>query len=130
MTIRDVWQEYKENTKALSENARKLAFAGAAICWFFKAEDATFPGKINLSLAFIVLFFLGDMLQYLASVLLLRQWARRLEKFLKLNKLPADTPIEKPLWVVSPPFALFLAKLVLLLAAFVFLILEFVSRIH
>ena len=129
MTIKEVWSEYKENTKALSDNARKLAFAGAAIGWFFKTKDATFPSKISISLAFIVLFFLCDMLQYLSSVLLLRQWARRQEKILKINKLPLDIPIEKPLWVVGLPFMLFLAKLLLLLIAFIFLILEFASRI-
>ncbi len=130
MTLQDAWNEYQENTRALSENARKLAFAGAAICWFFKGGDATFPGKISLSLAFIVLFFLGDMLQYLASAILLRIWARRQEKILKFTKLSLDTPIEKPLWVVGPPFVLFLAKLALLLVAFIFLILEFASRIR
>ncbi len=130
MTLQDAWKEYQENTKALSEIARKLAFAGAAICWFFKGGDATFPGKINLSLVFIVLFFFCDMLQYLASVLLLKIWARRQEKILKFNKLSLDTPIEKPMWVVGPSFALFLAKLALLLVSFIFLVLEFVSRIH
>lgn len=130
MKLQDVWREYGEITKTLSENARKLAFAGAAICWFFKTEDATFPGKIVFSLAFIVLFFLCDMLQYLASIVLLRLLARRKEKIFKFNKLPLDTPIEKPLWVVGPPFMLFLAKLVFLFTAFVFLILEFIKRIH
>lgn len=130
MTLQDVWKEYQENTKALSENARKLAFAGAAIGWFFKTKEATFPGRINFSLAFVVLFFLCDMAQYLTSAILLRVWARRQEKIVRFNKLPMNTQVEKPLWVVGPPFAIFLAKLALLLASFVFLILEFASRIR
>jgi hypothetical protein len=130
MTLKDIWAEYKENTWELSENARKLAFAGAAICWFFKSSDATFPGKINVSLAFIILFFFFDMLQYLFSAILLRTWATRKEKILKFNKLPLDTPVEKPRWLVRHPFYLFLLKLIFLLASFAFLVMEFVSRIR
>jgi hypothetical protein len=130
MTLKDVWAEYKENTGVLSENARKLGFAGAAICWFFKSSVATFPGKISVSLAFIVFFFFFDMLQYLFSVVLLRTWAKRKEKILKFNNLSLDTPVEKPEWLVRPPFSLFLLKLLFLLAAFVFLILEFGSRVY
>lgn len=129
MTLKDIWTEYQENTRELSENARKLAFACAAICWFFKSNAATFPGKIIYSLVFIVLFFLFDMLQYLVSAVTIRTWATRKEKILQFNKLPLDSKVEKPRWLVRYPFYLFLLKLFFLLSSFVFLILEFLSRI-
>jgi hypothetical protein len=65
MTLLDIWDEYKENTTQVSEIGRKLAFGGAAICWFFKTPEATFPMFILLALLAIVLYFTCDVLQHL-----------------------------------------------------------------
>jgi hypothetical protein len=42
MKIEELWTQYQYYTQDVTENSRKLAFAIAAICWFFKTPEATF----------------------------------------------------------------------------------------
>jgi len=128
MNITDVWNEFKQNTREVTESSRKIAFAAAAICWFFKTDNASFPKYIQLSLVFIVLYFIFDILQFLVSVISLKKWATRKEAILLLQKMPLDSPIIKPKWITKYPYWLFLTKLIFLAAAFVFIILEFSYR--
>src|SRR5688500_7741761 len=74
MTNADVWASGQDYTKELTVQSRKLAFGGAAICWFFKTAEATFPKPILFALLLIVVFFLLDMAQYFLAANGIRTW--------------------------------------------------------
>ncbi|MBN1182230.1 MAG: hypothetical protein JXB49_08080 [Bacteroidales bacterium] len=46
MKLSELWDQYQRYTKDVTEYSRKLAFAVAAICWFFKSDSVTFPVNI------------------------------------------------------------------------------------
>ncbi len=130
MKTTELWQNYQSYTEALSKNSRKLAFAGAAICWFFKSEKLIFPPAISGALIFIVLFFLLDILHYFCAAVILRVWTRNAEKKMWKEKGTIDLDVEKPAWLDIPPYFLFLLKLGSLCTAFVFIIYEFYVRLY
>ena len=82
----ELWESYGFYTGELTKYSRQLAFAGAAICWFFKTPEVTFPKPVIVSLVLIVLFFISDILQYFIAAHLLRWWIRREEKRLWKKK--------------------------------------------
>lgn len=125
----ELWESYEFYTGELTKFSRQLAFAAAAICWFFKSEDVTFPRSITVSLFFVVLFFILDILQYFISAHLLRWWTRREEKAMWAAHKTLDGDYEKPWWIDKPAFILFNLKEVALFVAFVSIGVEFVSRI-
>ena len=131
MKIRDLWESYHFYTQGLTEHGRKLAFATAAICWFFKSEQVTFPTPVILSLTFVVLYFLLDMLQYFISALVLRSWTYQKEAELEQvkGKADPDDDVEKPPSLDAPAFRLFIAKHIALLMSFIALLVEFALRI-
>lgn len=130
MKIRELWEDYEKNSKDLTDSGRKLAFAAAAICWFFKTPEATFPDLIYISLLFIVLFFLFDIFQALVALLLIRCWTRKIEKLLTRGRreLDPEYSIGKPGWLPIPSFVLFLLKVASLILAYIVILIEFYSR--
>ena len=114
----DLWKSYADYTNNLSENARKLGFAAAAICWFFKDQQDRFPNLILVALGATVLFFLADILQYLLGALFVRVWTRHHE----VKKYKATKSIEgeydKPAWLDYPSYAMWWIKISSLLGAF------------
>jgi hypothetical protein len=121
MTNKEVWSQYKDYTRDLTELARKLAFAAAAICWFFKASDNTFPANIYLALFFVVVFFFSDILQGLSGALLIKWWIRKeeIKKWEETRKIEGD--YQKPVWLDYPAFTFFFVKIFFLLASFIFI---------
>ena len=131
MKLEKLWESYDFYTQSLTEQSRKLAFAAAAICWFFKGDDVTFPALITWALLCIVVFFLLDILQYLSTALLVRGWAFKKEVELEQTKgeaLPEDE-VSNPPRLYRPGFFFFCAKLAVLMLSFLFLISEFLSRL-
>lgn len=128
-TLDQHWAPYREYTGDLSKLSRQLAFADAAICWFFKTPEVTFPDWVLYSLAAVVLFFAFDTLQYLAGALSHRVWIRRTEKRMWGTYGNLDQEVEKPDWLDHLPFTLFLLKMLALLAAFASLGAEFFKRL-
>ena len=129
MKLSEVWKTYDFYTEKLTEQGRKLAFAIAAICWFFKTPEVTFPQDILLSLVFVVSFLLFDVLQYLIGALLTGGWARSREKKMWKEKGTVEGEIDKPAWLDKPVKGLFLLKNASLLFSGWFLISEFFSRL-
>lgn len=121
MNNSEAWGQYKDYTRDVTEYSRKLGFAGAAICWFFKDASAVFPGLILYALAFLVIFFIFDILQGMAGALLTRQWLHREE----LKRLADSGSVEgdyyKPRWLDYPAFTLFLLKVASLVMGFIFI---------
>ena len=144
MLLGHAWDNYKKSTEAFSDNARKLAFAVAAICWFFRVENKTqgsaeinFPPLITISLLLIVLFILFDVSQYLSQALLLRNWVKKEEKRLKCEKrkegnykgLQRNMNIKIPEKLSAPALRLLYTKTAALYLACVFLLLHFIKMI-
>jgi len=129
MTGKELWEQYQHYTQDLTEHSRKLAFGGAAICWFFKSDKITFPPAIYWSLAFVVAFFICDVLHYLAGALVLRGWILAQEKMLWKAKKTIEGDFLKPTWVDIPAFTFFVLKSLFLITSFLCLGYEFYVRL-
>lgn len=129
MKNKELWDTYSFYTEELTKYSRQLAFAGAAICWFFKTPEVTFPKVISIALGLIVLFFILDIMQYFVSAHLLRWWIRKEE----IRKWQAEKTIQgeydKPWWVDSPAFIFFNLKAGALFLSFAAIGYEFLIRI-
>jgi len=128
MTNKEVWEHYKDYTRDITEFSRKLAFAAAGICWFFKTQENTFPTMVLWALMFLVTFFVTDILQALLAAILLRWWIRKEEKAKWRKTKSIEGDYLKPAWLDVPAFVMFLAKTVSLLATFACIGAELVSR--
>ena len=129
MTTEKLWSQYQHYTRELTEHSRKLAFACAAICWFFKTPEITFPPKILWSLGLLVLFFLLDVLHYLTGSIVYRVFTHRQEQHLLRKTGSYVGEVDVPRSLDRAPFTLFVAKSLALLASFAALASEFYSRI-
>jgi hypothetical protein len=129
MKIEKLWAQYQYYTRDLTANSRKLAFAVAAICWFFRTPEVTFPPAILWSLALLVCFFVFDVLQYVSAAFTLRRFLEHQEeKYLsETGELPQE--VTKPRWVDYPATFFFIVKTLFLLGSFVALGTEFYWRI-
>jgi len=119
MTNADLWKQYQEFTKDVSDNGRKLALSAAAICWIFKTPNVnSFPQYVNGALLAVVLFFAADMLQPLLSAVLIRVWTRSEEKklYAKTGKIEGD--YSKPAWLDAPAYVLWWFKILALATSF------------
>lgn len=129
MNNSELWDSYNYYTGELTKYSRQLAFANAAICWFFKSPEVTFPSTVVISLALLVVYFASDILQFFISAHLLRWWTRREEK----QKWEAEKTItgdyNKPWWLDIPAFFFFNLKIVSLFFSFIALGVEFIGRI-
>jgi hypothetical protein len=121
MKIGEIWDRYKDYTEELSKNFRTLALAAAAICWFFKSPQITFPKNILFALIFIVAFFICDILHYGVGAVVTRLWVRRKEKELHEKKIQItrETEVEQPAWLDVGPLVFFLGKGFWLLLSYV-----------
>ena len=121
MTGKQLWADYVDYTRDLTQHERKLGFAGVAVCWFFKNDDLTFPISIYLSLGFFVAYFLADIIHYFAAALMLRYFTLYHERRLMRETGSIEGDISKPGWMDWPPFLFFIVKAVLLIIAFGFI---------
>lgn len=129
MKNKDLWQAYTEYTFETTKHARQLAFAGAAICWFFRSPEVTFPRLIMVALLVFVLYFVVDIVQYITAAVKIRDWTLAEEKRQWEESDTIDGEYHKPASLDYWPYRLFVAKLVVLLAAFMALGAEFVRRL-
>gem|GEM_PF-1027297 len=117
----DLWAQYDNFTKDLSDNARKLAFAAAAVCWFFKTSENSFPPEVLWALRFVVLFFIFDILQYFLGALSVKFWTEYHENKEHRETGSIEGEYLKPKWVDYPSFSMWLLKVLALLASYLFL---------
>jgi len=129
MTGKELWKQYQDYTRDLTEHGRKLGFAGVAVCWLFKRTDLTFPLMIYLALFFFVGFFMADVLQGLSGALTLKFFTQYHEKKLWLNTHSIEGDIQKPRWVDWPAQFFFIVKIVFLIIAFIFIGLFILTRV-
>ena len=129
MTNAEAWASYVSYTKDLSDLMRKLGFGAAAVCWFFKSPQATFPDAVMAALMLVVLFFAMDMLQYLVAAVALRRWLRREEEKRWKDTGTIGGEYLKPASLDRIPYGFFMAKGATLLCAFFALGIEFAKRL-
>lgn len=129
MTISQLWDQYVHYTRDLTDHARKLGFAGAAICWAFKTDKFTFPALIYWALLFFIFYFLADILHSCLAALSVRRFAEQQEARLWKELKTIEGDVEKPRSVDRPASYCFIAKVILLVAAFIFIICEVTRRL-
>ena len=62
--LKDLYKSCTKGSENASEVARKIAYGGAAVCWFFKDAKLHFPTFILISLGLLSIFFMLDLMQY------------------------------------------------------------------
>ncbi len=130
MTGRELWAQYQSYTRDVTENGRKLGFAAAAICWFFKDPGrVAFPIFILWSLGLLVIYFGCDVLHPFWASLRVKRFTETEEERLYKATQSIEGDIEKPRWVDKPAFVLYCLKVIFLLGSFAMLIAEFIRRI-
>src|SRR6266699_3565051 len=129
MTTEELWKQYQYYTRDLTEHSRKLAFAVAVICWFFKSPEITFPPAVFWSLALLVVFFFFDVLHYFAGAIIYRVFTHRREAELWDKTHSIQGEIEVPRSLDRAVFTFFCLKTVFLLASCVALGTEFFYRL-
>jgi len=120
-TNEEIWKQYSNFAIDLSNNARKLAFAGAAIAWIFKAEDNTFPFSVLCALFFIIVFFILDIMQYFLGAIRLKKWIESEEKKKQKETGSFEGEYKKPMSIDIPSYRCWVSKVFALLTGYFFL---------
>jgi hypothetical protein len=128
MKLSELWRNQEFYSRDLTENSRKLAFAVAAICWFFKSERITFPPAVFWSLIFLVGFFIFDVLHYFWGAVRYRRFIHREEKELG-DKVYENPEVRVTRKLDRPMYVMFWLKSLCLLVSFGMLLTEFFYRL-
>ncbi|HUO98738.1 MAG TPA: hypothetical protein VMU01_08715 [Rhizomicrobium sp.] len=127
MKLSDIWKEEEAYTKAASDLARQLDFAGIAIIWLFKVEE---HGSIHLDMPLlqIALLFVCslafDLFQFIAGIAVYRTIGNKREK---LAKSAQDG--DYPAWVLWPIDVFFWLKLAAVICGYAFLLRYLLSKL-
>jgi len=122
MKVKDYKKDYQELSGKLSDNARKLAFAGIAIVWIFKQEkEGTFilPGQLKLEMSMFVITLFFDLLQYIYQTIIWSIFHRSYEK-----KFGEDYELTASKYLNWPAIVFFWLKVIALFVGYV-LVLRF-----
>ena len=123
MKVKDYKKDYQEFSGKLSDNARKLAFAGIAIVWIFKQEkEGTFilPGQLKLAMSMFVITLSFDLLQYIYQTIIWGTFHRYYEKKFKNE----ETELTASKYFNWPAIVFFWLKVIVLVVGYV-LVLRF-----
>ena len=80
MQNKDLWAQYVGYTDQASQIARHLGFASAGLLWAIHDMTDRWSVIARLGLAFVVLFFMADLVQYVFAAVRRRLWIRAEEK--------------------------------------------------
>ena len=120
MRVKDYKKVYQEFSGKLSDNTRKLAFAGIAIVWIFKqGKNGTFilPDLLKLAILMFVITLSFDLLQYIYQTIIWGFFHRYYEK-----KFGEDYELTAPKYFNWPAIFFFWSKVIVLVAGYVFVI--------
>lgn len=98
MSLKDIYEEYSNESGALSNLARQLGFAAGAIIWLFRGKESLIlSGALLYSMIFLILYFFFDLLQSICAVLKLDGTIKKCLKEPKppYGTKPQDIPCEK-----------------------------------
>ncbi len=122
MKLKEYKEEYKWFSGQLSDNTRKLAFAGIAIVWIFKQEkNGTFilPSLLKLAILMFVITLSFDLLQYIYQTIVWGIFHRYHEK-----KIAENSELKAPIYFNWPAIAFFWSKVIVLVIGYI-LVLKF-----
>ncbi len=120
MKLKEYKEEYKWFSGRLSDNTRKLAFAGIAIVWIFKQEkNGAFilPDLLKLAILMFVITLLFDLLQYICQTMIWGIFHRYHE-----TKFGEDYELTAPRYFNWPAIVFFWSKVIALVAGYVFVL--------
>ncbi len=120
-TNKEIWEQYSNFAIDLSNNSRKLAFAGAAIAWLFKTDENTFPLFVLCSLFLIIVFFILDIMQYFLGAIRLKRWIETEEKKKQRETGSIEGEYKKPMHIDIPSYRCWRGKIFTLIASYLFL---------
>jgi len=121
MKLKEYKKDYQEFSGKLSDNARKLAFAGIAIVWIFKQEKEgifILPQLLKLAMLMFVFTLSFDLFQYVYQTLTWGIFHSYHE--IKLND--EDSELTAPRCFNWPALFFFWTKVIFLVIGYVFTI--------
>lgn len=123
MKLSEYKQTYYDFSGKASDVARQLAFAGIALVWIFRVEvegGLTIPRGLFLPAVLLALTLGFDLLQYISGTAVwgIFQWKEER----KLEDVKTDPDLDTPTYLKWPHYCFFVLKLVVILAAYYFLI--------
>jgi len=130
LSIKELWEIRNKNSGEATDSARKLAFGAAAICWLFRSDEFTFSVPIYISLLFVSIFFLFDILQFISTTLIYTSYIKKLEiAALKCNASIDEIKVPGvPDYLNLPSWFFYIAKMVFLFFSYSAISYEFVVR--
>jgi len=120
MKVKDYKKVYQEFSGKLSDNTRKLAFAGIAIVWIFKqGKNGTFilPDLLKLAILMFVITLSFDLLQYIYQTIIWGFFHRYYE-----TKFSEDYELTASKYFNWPAIIFFWSKVIVLVAGYVFVL--------
>lgn len=120
MKVKDYKNDYHGFSGTLSENTRKLAFAGIAIVWIFKQEvngSYTIPDALKFIMLMFVVSLSFDLLQYIWQTATWGIFHRHYEK-----KHGEDYELTASKYLNWPAITFFWAKVIALVFGYVCLV--------
>lgn len=132
MKLSKAWASYDDYSRTASNNARRLAFALAAVAWIFFTDEPTHSKWLVGSLAFVIIFFVLDLAQYVLGAERVRQHTASEEDE---QGITAETDLDTvfiswPRSLDRPVLILYVMKLFILAAASLSLLPEFLFRLE
>ena len=127
MKLQDYRETFYEYSGKASDFTRQLAFAGIAVIWLFKKDTTSslsIPHELLLPGLLIVSGLALDMLQYCVASLIWRLYYRSKERQGVAEDQELGLHSE---WLERPIWALFCAKILLVLAAYALIARYFVT---
>ncbi len=122
MNLKEYRKTYYELSGKASDIARQLAFAGIALIWVFKTQNAdgayVLGRELLVSGALIIFALACDLLQYVAGTLIWGWYARYKEK----QGVKPTALLRAPRYFTWPALGFFWAKIVLVVAAYAVLL--------
>lgn len=118
LTLDKAREAYQDLSGKASEISRQLGFAGIALIWVFKVDDAgnqIVPPSLILPGILIFVSLALDLAQYTAGSLV---WGT----FSRIKETKGENEFFAPGWINWPMLTFFWAKLAVMIGAYVFLI--------
>jgi hypothetical protein len=119
--LEDYRQAFEDFSGLASQVNRQLAFAGIALIWLFKRDVGgvpTLPHELLLPAVLIGLALAFDLLQYSVASVIWYCFYRLKEE----QDTPPNKKIDHPVWLERPITLLALAKIILTMSAYAYLI--------
>jgi len=120
MKVKDYKKDYQEFSGKLSDNTRKLAFAGIVIVWIFKQVENgfyTIPEALKFVMFMFVISLSLDLLQYIYQTLVWGTFHRYYEK-----KNGEEYDVTAPRYFNWPAICFFWAKIITLVIGYIYML--------